>query len=425
MRSRSTIGPLLAVATLALMLPIAEASAQNPFRLKPGARGQKCLECHVTFEETMARPHVHSPVAAGSCSDCHDPHASSHARLLADDANDICVECHTDTVPEEAKSVHEAILGGNCVSCHDPHAADNPNNLVAAGNELCAVCHDDIAEAASSARFKHSPVEDSCLTCHDPHASTEAEFLLAADVPELCETCHDSSASSFKAQHMGYPVGEASCSSCHDPHGSDNGAILWANVHEPISNKMCSQCHNDPSSPEALETKSDRVDLCRGCHSRMVNESLAQSRLHGPLVAGQACLSCHSPHASPEAGLLVDSTAAMCGSCHESTIRRQQSSQSKHDPIESGDCNLCHSPHSSNSEFLLVADEVAEVCAACHDWEAHSSHPIGPDVKDPRNENLGVDCLSCHRTHGSAHKSFTHYEPKRDLCVECHENYRR
>lgn len=418
--------PMLLVTLVVLLaLPMAVASDENPFRLKPGARGPNCLECHVTFQETMALPYVHSPVAAGNCSDCHDPHSSSHSKLLAEDVSQICVQCHEKTVPADAKSVHEAILGGNCVSCHDPHAADNPNNLLVAGNDLCATCHDGIAEAAQSSRFKHSPVVDSCLNCHDPHASTEAEFLLTSAVPALCKTCHDTATKGFIDQHMGYPVGDANCTSCHDPHGSDNGAILWANVHAPIANKMCSQCHNDASAPDALQTKKEKIDLCRGCHSRAVNETLNMSRLHGPVVSGKACLNCHSPHASPQDNLLTDSMVPLCGSCHESTIRRQETSFTKHDPIASGECTLCHSPHSSNTEFLLSGDNVIEVCGACHDWESHSTHPIGPDVRDPRNESLSVGCLSCHRTHGSAYGSFTHYEPKRELCVECHQDYRR
>jgi len=420
MSSTSRFG-LCALAALLLALP---AMAQNPFRLKPGARGEKCLECHVTFEETMALPHVHSPVEAGICSDCHDPHSSSHAKLLAADANGICMQCHEDTVPAEARSVHEAIVGGNCSSCHDPHASQHANNLHEAGNELCATCHEQITRAATSSRFKHAPAED-CLNCHNPHASTEAEFLLTDSVPALCVACHDTEAASFVDQHMGYPVGEADCSSCHDPHGSNNGAILWANVHEPIANKMCSQCHNAPGSPQPLQTKREKIDLCRACHSRTVNETLRADRIHGPVISGQACLNCHSPHASPEPGLLADATLPLCGSCHQSTIARQQASLTKHDPIEAGECGLCHSPHASDSEFLMVEGSVLDACGSCHDWQEHSSHPIGPEVRDPRNENLSVDCLSCHRTHGSEHASFTHYEPKRDLCVECHQEYKR
>lgn len=421
----SRIIPSLVRLTLIVALVSPAALAEGPFRLKPGARGQKCLECHATFDETMKLPHVHSPVAAGDCADCHNPHAATHSKLLSDDPNQICQNCHEDTVPEGALSVHEAVIEGGCVACHDPHAAENPNNLLLAGNELCSMCHDDIAEAAAEARFKHGPVEDSCLTCHDPHASTESEFLLATAVPELCETCHDSSSKIFTEQHMGYPVGASRCTSCHDPHGSENGAILWANVHPPIQNKMCAQCHNDSASADPLATKSEKIELCQGCHNKMVNETLLANRVHGPVVDQDACLTCHSPHASSEAYLLSKPTIALCGDCHQSTIQRQIDSFSPHPPVAEGECSSCHSPHSSNTEFLLAGETVIEVCSSCHDWEAHSSHPIGDDYVDPRNPNLTLDCASCHETHGTPHNSFTHAEPRRELCELCHADYRR
>ncbi len=412
------------LASVVLLSATATAFAEGPYRLKPGARGKICLECHVTFEETMKLPHVHTPVAAGDCSDCHAPHSSSHAKLLSEDVSRICLECHEGIVPAEAQSVHRALAGGNCGACHDPHASENPNNLIAAGNRLCTGCH-LTAETAAASKFKHSPVEDSCLNCHDPHASSDADSLLRSGEPDLCVACHDPTGAPFRKQHMEYDVGGSRCTSCHDPHGSDNGGILWANVHAPIERKMCTQCHNPPSSPDALQTQSEKIELCRGCHSRMVNETLARSRIHGPLVDETSCLNCHSPHASSEQGLLRDAPLVLCGNCHEDSIRRQERSLTKHPPIEEGDCTSCHSPHSSDAVFLLAQSDVVELCSNCHDWKAHSSHPIGPDVIDPRNESLGLDCLSCHRTHGTPHKYFGHADPKKDLCVLCHEKFRR
>ncbi len=420
MSLRSSIAILL----VAVVGPVA-AQSQNPYRLKPGATGQLCLECHLAVQETMNRPHVHTPVKAGDCSDCHNPHASSHGQLLEEEISAICTSCHADVVPEETKSIHESVVGGNCVVCHDPHASDNPNSLVAPGNELCFSCHEQLAQEIGRHEFQHSPVVDDCLSCHDPHAATSEEFLLKAEMGELCGECHDTAAASFVERHMGYPVADSRCSSCHDPHGSSKAGILMAGVHEPLTNKMCNQCHMDSSSPNALAVKRTGADLCRGCHSDVVNETRTRNRIHWPVADETACLNCHNPHASNETALLLEPTKQLCGSCHPDTIAMQEASMTKHAPIDAGECSACHAPHAADNVFLLQAASIDDTCGTCHDWKGHSSHPIGEKVTDQRNMNLKVDCLSCHRSHGSPFKAFAHLDPGGDLCVSCHEEVAR
>ncbi len=401
------------------------APAQNPFRLKPGASGDTCLECHTTFEETLKLSSVHAPVRDGECTGCHNPHAAEHGALLSVGSEAMCTQCHEDLVPETPRSAHAMVLSGDCGACHDPHATDYENNLLSEGNSLCEGCHEGIAEAASSAKFSHGPVEQGCETCHDPHASGESEFLLRSGEPELCVSCHDTNRASFGQQHMNYPVEEARCSSCHDPHGSNTGGILWATVHRPVVNKMCNQCHNQPTAANALALKKEGTELCRGCHSTMLNEMMLKDRLHWPIADSVSCQHCHSPHASKEAGLLPAKPAELCGECHADTIARQERSVTKHAPIEEGECTACHSPHSSDDAFLLASGDSIELCGTCHEWETHSTHPIGEKVLDSRNVNLSLDCSSCHRSHGSEHKYFAPLDPDSELCVDCHENLGR
>lgn len=415
---------------VALLIVIAAAfataaAAEDPFRLKPGAKGKLCLECHLTVQEEMEMPFVHTPVAAGECSDCHNPHASSHGQLLATDIGGICMTCHEDLVAEDTVSAHQAVVEGNCVTCHSPHASANENGLAEAGNALCLSCHEDLAAKLASNRFDHSPVEDSCLSCHDPHGSSKAEFLLTKEMGELCGDCHDTGQASFVDRHMGYSVAGSRCSSCHDPHGSDTSGIMLAQVHKPLTNKMCNQCHLDPTAPNALELKAKGMDLCRTCHMEVINETMSRDRIHWPLADEAACLNCHSPHASDEGALLLASTKPLCGSCHPDTIARQEASLSKHAPIDEGNCSACHAPHASDNTFLMQTADVNDACGSCHDWEGHSTHPIGTEVVDQRNMNLSVDCLSCHRSHGSPYKAFSNYDPSGDLCVECHQQIYR
>lgn len=425
MRLRTKAGMPALLGALLLAGMASRAFSQEPFRLKPGAKGKICLTCHVAFQETLKLPFVHTPVKEGDCSDCHNPHTASHGKLLSAAPNRICLSCHDGIVPGKARSVHKVVLEGNCVSCHDPHAAKNRNNLRLAGNELCFRCHQQLAKDIAADRYKHYPVEKGCLNCHNPHASTGADFLLAASVPDLCTGCHKPDKPSFVKQHMGYPVAKGRCQSCHDPHGSSNRGILWADVHRPVASRMCNQCHQDASSPSALSTRKAGFELCRGCHNDMLNATFLRNRVHWPVVDKRSCLNCHTPHASREGALLKAAPIPLCGTCHQDTIRRQENSLTKHKPIRDGECMKCHMPHSSNNVFLLDNTNLINLCGSCHEWQKHSTHPIGEKVIDKRNPNLGVDCSSCHRSHGSEFKSFGHYDLKMDLCVQCHEQYKR
>ena len=418
---------LLSMVVLALGLPGAMLAAGNAdaYRLKPGATGPVCISCHVDFEEIVAQKFVHTPVKAGDCSDCHDPHASDHGKLLAADPDSICLTCHAGMVPENPVSSHSAVVEGQCVRCHDPHASNFASNLRAQGNDLCLGCHEALGRAAAGAEYKHAPVEGDCLGCHTPHASTASESLLSTAVPALCVGCHDTSRANFVKDHRDYPVAESDCTSCHDPHGSSNRGILWAGSHSPVARGMCTQCHVAPDSASPLETKRPGAELCRACHNDMFNETfVSKNRIHWPLVDQAACANCHAPHGSKNSALLSEPQGKLCGSCHQDAVQRQLQSVTKHDPIADGECSTCHDPHASDHSFLL-AGGLDSVCGACHDWENHSAHPMGEKTVDQRNPNLSVDCLSCHRTHGTAYEKLLFLDPGQDLCVQCHSSLTR
>jgi len=414
---------LLAVA--ACLAAVTPAVAEGQYRLKPGATGRVCLECHDAFKDKVALPFVHTPVKAGDCSDCHNPHTSDHGKLLSETPDRICSTCHEDVAPEGSARVHDPVLDGGCVTCHDPHASEHENGLVMGGNDLCLGCHGEIEEAIAEGRFGHSPVKRNCMTCHTPHASSEDSPLLKTEEPGLCTECHDANKESFSSRHMGYPVGTATCTSCHDPHGSGEAGLLWSNVHAPVQGKMCKQCHMDADSPDALALKRGGFELCRGCHSSELNEMLASNRTHWPVVGKDACLNCHLPHASREESLLRAEAEILCAECHADSVARQSAATVKHQPAEDGECTTCHSPHGASGAGLLPGGDINEFCGTCHDWQLHSSHPIGKTAIDPRNENVSLDCLSCHDAHGSGFRSFLLADPGSDLCVQCHEEFTR
>jgi predicted CXXCH cytochrome family protein len=403
----------------------AEPRDKNPFKLKPGGQGQLCMKCHVAFPEKLKSRFVHTPVKSGECSGCHNPHTSAAGKLLDVPAVSICVTCHAAMTPEKTLSAHQVVTEGNCMKCHDPHASGNKAQLLKTGNELCFECHKDLGDEIKKVKFAHSPVEKGCLTCHNPHASSKAEFLLNEAVPALCLKCHRTDRPTFASRHMNYPVAKADCTSCHNPHGSDRGALLFNNVHKPVASRMCNQCHDQPEAQNPLKLKNTGAALCRGCHNTMLNDTLSKNRVHWPLLSKQGCLSCHTPHASTEKGLIKGALSDVCGECHEDSVARQERSQTKHEPVNEGQCTLCHSPHSSDGIFLLQRPSVIETCGVCHDWQKHSSHPIGEKAVDPRNKNITLDCLSCHRSHGTEYKHFLHYGTPTELCTQCHVQFRR
>lgn len=422
---RYTILVFLCFGMLVTLSGISLANAANPFNLAPGAKGKLCLSCHDGFSEVMKKKSIHTPLADGDCTGCHNPHAADHGKLLSADENQICFSCHDRMIPANAKSAHQVVSDGKCVNCHDPHSSDNKMNLVQAGSELCFSCHEELGKKISQNKVPHSPVSKDCLTCHSAHASADHQFLLKKPAPELCLQCHDPSKKTFKSQHVDYPVEQANCSSCHNPHGSNTTSMLYDNVHEPLSKRMCKQCHEEPTSATPFATLKNSFELCQGCHYEMVNETFNKDRIHWPVVDKKGCLNCHSPHASAEPALLNEPMKQVCNSCHSDTVARQDRSLTKHQPIEDGECSTCHSPHSSNNQFILTEKSNVALCGQCHDWQTHSTHPIGAEVIDPRNPNLTLDCLSCHRSHGTEFKHFIYQETINDQCVQCHKKYRR
>ena len=201
--------------------------------------------------------------------------------------------------------------------------------------------------------------------------------------------------------------------------------MLYDNVHEPVAKRNCEMCHANPTSSQPFALKAPGSETCMACHYEMVTDVLNQNHVHWPLVDKKGCINCHTPHASPEKKLLRQPMLALCGNCHADTVARQERATTKHPPIAEGDCGACHMPHGSDNQFILKEESVIDICADCHEWQTHSTHPIGPDYTDPRNKNVTVQCLSCHRTHGNENKHFIYFSTANELCIQCHVGFRR
>jgi predicted CXXCH cytochrome family protein len=408
------------------------AHAADTFKLKPGARGATCLKCHENFKEILKRRYVHPLLKKGECTGCHVPHASSHKSLLIADKTKLCYNCHQDVLPENRRSAHEAVVEGKCTACHASHGSDNKYILIKSGSELCLDCHKDMSAELSKVRFRHRSLDKGkgCLNCHNPHASAKANFLLEKEPPSLCTKCHQIDKLTFKRTHMNYPVAAKNCISCHSPHGSNSRGIIFDVAHRAVVERKCTECHEGPPS---LKTKLKGTELCRKCHSRTVDAALGKNRVHWPLLDDVGCLNCHGPHATKEQKLLQGSVLNVCGKCHGDTVALQEWSidnpknEKLCEPVKKGECTSCHSPHGSDNILLFPEQHISvELCGRCHEWETHSTHPIGEKTIDPRDRNLSVECLSCHKACGTANNpAMLPFSSTYELCIQCHPERRR
>ncbi|MCL7489784.1 MAG: cytochrome c3 family protein, partial [Desulfobulbaceae bacterium] len=195
LRNRNSV---FLLAILLVIVPLTAAYAQGKFKLKEGAAGTICLECHEGLQEKMKKPFVHSPLADGDCIGCHNPHTSNYEMLMAAPADTICYTCHDSVVPEDAQSVHQVVADGQCNLCHDPHASENKFNLLHKDSDLCYECHQSMADRTKEVKYTHPPVRDNCLDCHDAHASGKNAKLLDDPSPALCLQCHETDKETFK-----------------------------------------------------------------------------------------------------------------------------------------------------------------------------------------------------------------------------------
>jgi predicted CXXCH cytochrome family protein len=423
---------LIVIALLVIALP---SYAANTFKLKEGAKAQLCIECHKDIQETLKSPFVHAPLKRGECSGCHNPHTSEHGKLLGDEINSLCNNCHKDVIPEKTRSIHKVVADGKCVSCHDPHASGNKFVLRKKGNDLCFECHKDMGSLIENAEYKHEPVEKNqgCITCHNPHASADYKFILKNDSPSLCAECHRTDEKKFADRHLNYPVADSQCTSCHNPHGSNTRKIIFDGAHEPVVKRECDKCHEGSQSQNPLNVLKEGIELCRGCHSEAIDKMFGKNQVHWPLVDSRACMHCHSPHAARQKNLVKGKIVNVCGECHEDTLSLQKISidnpenKSLCKPVKEGNCIDCHTPHSSDGPLLIAEESFSfGTCNKCHEWRSHSTHPIGDKIVDPRNENLMVDCLSCHRACGTGNNpSMMPFSSTYILCIQCHTGYRR
>ena len=399
------------ISVLCVLLLSGSVSSQVVFVDQP----KVCYECHGDFEDYMKKKDVHVPFEEGTCSECHNPHASKHASLLGEEVLPLCSSCHESIKEATQKtSVHMPVTQGECTACHDPHASNNASLMMAEPSALCASCHTAVSEWKEN-KVVHAPVEGGeCLSCHGPHGEMNND-LLKESVPKVCYECHDSK-TDIKTAHKGYDITNANCIACHDPHSSSIAKLLRPNQHAPFKAGNCTTCH-EASAENAFAIKTTNKKLCLKCHKSVVDNDLAY---HHNLDDDKSCMNCHNPHASAGEHLLKDTQPNLCMSCHfndKDSKLKPKEEYITHDGI---DCANCHLPHGANNPRMLKEEMGIDLCVNCHTGSHSASHPLGEKVIDPRN-NKPVTCLSCHQLHGADYRKYLPLNPAMDLCLQCHK----
>ena len=155
-----------------------------------------CLACH----DNGARFHwpgsTHD-IEAVSCDKCHDIHKTNDPVLALETQPGVCFGCHQEQRaqllrqsrhPIQASTAIESYTGlMSCSDCHKPHGSSGAGLL--ARNTVNETCYDCHAEKRGPFLWEHAPVQEDCTNCHTPHGSNY-ENLLIGRQPWLCQQCH-------------------------------------------------------------------------------------------------------------------------------------------------------------------------------------------------------------------------------------------
>jgi predicted CXXCH cytochrome family protein len=331
-----------------------------------------CATCH---ESVSTKKVVHPPVQEGSCTTCHDPHASDQAKLLVQPAQELCLTCHGDHT--DYKVAHGPAAAGECLSCHNPHESDQAALLTQPQPELCLSCHGDMADTLKM-KVVHPAIEAGCTSCHNPHGSGFPHLLASAGA-SVCADCHGDVVDNIqKAKIVHPPVQEGDCAKCHSPHASDHPKLL------------------------AMESK----DLCVSCHKNILTKE--KIVIHPAITEGD-CTVCHNPHSSEQARLLTaeypsreytpynDQEYELCFTCHNRDMV-QYPDTSFATNFRDGEKNL---------HYVHVHQQKGRTCGFCHDVHASKNPKLIVDsvsfgkwqlpLKFVKSENGGSCSPGCHQ----------------------------
>ncbi|MBE0425677.1 MAG: hypothetical protein IBX72_03415 [Nitrospirae bacterium] len=379
-----------------------------------------CYKCHTNLEESHSKAYVHFPFSQGKCTSCHDSHAGKIKGLIKENINSLCMNCH-ESIKQALKKdfIHRALKQGACTDCHNSHSGEHKNLLVKAQKDLCWSCHEPLKEQLKKTNV-HIPFRDGeCSSCHNPHASSNEDQMISSP-NTLCKKCHSPGCKAGGVS-ITYSTDKLDCTSCHGGHASNTKGLLGPYGHSDFLDKRCEKCH-DPFLPDKKITiRMSGKSLCLDCHKKDP-VFIRDDDVHLDESKG-GCIICHNYHASKKTDLTVKESQT-CIRCHEDTEKRtvlmERALRSiRCVPVKERKCFECHIPPHSLDKLYFREDEIM-TCAQCHEAQHRVTHPLGPDVRDPRN-GKPVTCKTCHSMHSARAGFMLYFDRKRQLCIQCHK----
>jgi DmsE family decaheme c-type cytochrome len=138
------------------------------------AQQEVCFDCHPRTRSLSLMPSSH-PLRFGqmACSDCHDSHSGlNEFQLVENSVNETCYTCHAE---KRGPVLWEhAPVAEDCSNCHDPHGSSHAGMLKQRPPLLCQQCH--MPSGHPSLAYGPESIED----------SFKSRFLLGAS----CSNCH-------------------------------------------------------------------------------------------------------------------------------------------------------------------------------------------------------------------------------------------
>jgi hypothetical protein len=224
--------PLLRIAMVALLLPIAPALARAQGAAPAPARPAPQLP---RFEHG---PHRNVP-----CANCHNSQRR-HGEIMVRTRED-CMRCH-----------HGGAQRQNCTSCHPLSGMRRlpvrPRSFVLAASHSavdiairfdhaphtalgCATCH--------GAAPSNAPDQTNCATCHELHHGPDA----------TCTACH--AGTGVKAKHTRADHASCTSASCHGqaaaglPNTREACLVCHTSQRSHMGDRLCTTCHPVRGTP--------------------------------------------------------------------------------------------------------------------------------------------------------------------------------
>jgi DmsE family decaheme c-type cytochrome len=197
-------------------------------------RAEKCIVCHDGTARTHWEGSQHQ-LNNVACNDCHKVHQAKDKVRDKKTQSEVCYACHKEQRAETHKISTHPLAAGKvaCSDCHNPHGSTAAKLMVKDTlNETCYTCH---AEKRGPFLWEHSSVVDDCSNCHTPHGSTKPA-LLKARVPWLCQECHSGDHGAAVNSGANLPGGNATTVNGQQPLGNQSPRAQ-------TNARACLNCH--------------------------------------------------------------------------------------------------------------------------------------------------------------------------------------